>query len=64
MKPKCHNYRARLLQLLEPERLEPVLRNERSHGSEKPHTQLESSLHSPQLEKFLIATETQHSQNK
>ena len=31
-----HNYRARVLQLLKPARLEPVLRNKRSHHNEKP----------------------------
>ena len=31
-----HNYRAHVQQLLEPTRLQPVLRNKRSHRSEKP----------------------------
>ncbi|KAJ8781495.1 hypothetical protein J1605_010994 [Eschrichtius robustus] len=34
--PKCRNYQARMLQLLKPMRLEPVLRNKRSHPYEKP----------------------------
>ena len=38
-------------QPLKPGRLEPVLRNKRSHSNEKPvHGQLESSPHSQQLE--------------
>ena len=32
----CHNYWARVPQLLKPMRLEPVLHNERSHFNEKP----------------------------
>ena len=35
-KPIRHNYWACVLQLLKPVRLEPVLRNKRSHRSEKP----------------------------
>ena len=35
-KPVCHNYWARVLQLLKPLRLEPVLHNKRSHRKEKP----------------------------
>ena len=35
-KPASHNYWARMPQLLKPVRLEPVLRNKRSHLSEKP----------------------------
>ena len=34
--PASHNYWARMLQLLKPTRLEPVLRNKRSHRNEKP----------------------------
>ena len=34
-KPVSHNYWARVLQLLKSARLEPVLRNERSHRNEK-----------------------------
>ena len=35
-KPVRHNYWAHVLQLLKPVRLEPVLRNKRSHLNEKP----------------------------
>ena len=35
-KPMSHNYWARMPQLLKPVRLEPVLRNKRSHRNEKP----------------------------
>ena len=35
-KPVRHNYWARVLQLLKPVHLEPVLRNKRSHRNEKP----------------------------
>ena len=35
-KPVSHNYWARVLQLLKPERLEPMLCNKRSHHNEKP----------------------------
>ena len=43
--PVCSNCWARMLQLLKPVCLEPVLHNKRSHCSEK------SNPHSPQLEK-------------
>ena len=36
LEPTSHNYRACLPQLLKPACLEPVLRNKRSHHSEKP----------------------------
>ena len=36
-KPMRHNYWAHVLQLLKPARLEPMLRNKRSHRDEK-HT--------------------------
>ena len=36
LEPVSHNYWARVLQLLKPARLEPVLHNERSHCNEKP----------------------------
>ena len=36
LEPASHNYWARTLQLLKPARLEPVLRNKRSHRNEKP----------------------------
>ena len=35
-KPMRHNYWAHVPQLVNPERLEPVLRNKRSHRNEKP----------------------------
>ena len=35
-KPVCHNYRARVMQLLKPVHLQPVLHNKRSHHNEKP----------------------------
>ena len=35
-KPASHNYRTHVPQLLKPVRLEPVLRNKRSHRNEKP----------------------------
>ena len=36
LEPASHNYWARVPQLLKPVRLEPVLRNKRSHHNEKP----------------------------
>ena len=42
--PTGLNYRS-------PHALQPVLRNKRSHYSEKPSLQLENSPHSPQLKK-------------
>ena len=36
LEPASHNYRAHVPQLLKPTRLEPVLRNKRSHDNEKP----------------------------
>ena len=33
LEPMCHNYWARVPQLLKPARLEPVLRNKRSHST-------------------------------
>ena len=35
-KQVCHNYWAHVPQLLKPGRLEPMLRNKRSHRDEKP----------------------------
>ena len=35
-KPMSHNYWAHVPQLLKPMRLEPMLRNKRSHRNEKP----------------------------
>ena len=51
LEPVSHNYWARTPQLLKPARLEPVLRNKRSHCNEKPRTTTKSSLRSKQLEK-------------
>ena len=36
LEPASPNYWVRVLQLLKPARLEPVLRNKRSHRNEKP----------------------------
>ena len=36
LEPANHNYWARVLQLLKPVHLEPVLHNKRSHRNEKP----------------------------
>ena len=36
IEPACHNYWTREPQLLKPARLEPMLRNKRSHHNEKP----------------------------
>ena len=36
LEPASHNYWARVPQLMKPVRLEPVLRNKRSHHNEKP----------------------------
>ena len=36
LEPASHNYWARVLQLLKPVSLEPVLRNKRSHRDKKP----------------------------
>ena len=49
-KPMCDNYWAHMPQLLKPVRLEPVLRNKRSHSNEKPAHHNEDP-RSPQLEK-------------
>ena len=58
-----HNYWAPVLQLLKPERLEPVLHSKRSRRKEKStDPQLESSPHSAQLEKAHTPTKTQSSQ--
>ena len=46
LEPASRNYWARVPQLLKPARLEPALRNKRSHRNEKP-----ASGGSPQLEK-------------
>ena len=44
---------ARDATIAEPARLEPVLRNERSRGSESPRTAMKSGPRLPQLEKAL-----------
>ena len=53
--PTCRNYWARVLQLLRPVRLEPMLRNKRSHREattmRSPCTATKSSPRLPQLEK-------------
>ena len=36
LEPASHNYGAHVPQLLKPVRLEPMLRNKRSHRNEKP----------------------------
>ena len=36
LEPMSHNYWAHVPQLLKPTRLEPMLRNKRSHRNEKP----------------------------
>ena len=71
LKPACHNYwspcatitEARVPQLLKPARLEPVLRNKRSHRNEKPTRRNEEK---PPLtatrESLHAATKTQCSQ--
>ena len=49
-KPVCHNYWARMLQLLKPVLLEPVLRNQEATAMRSPRTATKSSPRSPQLE--------------
>ena len=62
-KPVRHNYWARVPQLLKPMRLEPVLRNKRSHRSEKPvHHKEEEPPLAATRESPRAATKTQHSQ--
>ena len=68
LEPARHNYWASTPQLLKPARLEPVLRNKRSHRNEKPAHHSEEQPPSPQLEKARAekaraAIETQCSQN-
>ena len=62
-KPVRHNYWARVPQLLEPVHLEPVLRNKRSHCSEKPEHRNErvAPAHAAR-ESPCTATKTQRSQ--
>ena len=54
LEPTRHNYWARVPQLLKPARLEPVLRNKRSHRSEKPLHGNEAYPRSLQLEKARV----------
>ena len=51
LEPVSHNYWPHMPELLKPTRLEPALRNKRSHRNEKPRTAIKSSPRSPQLEK-------------
>ena len=64
-KPASHNYWACVPQLLKPVRLEPILRNKRSHRSEKPvHCKEEQPPLDATRESPRTATKTQHSQKK
>ena len=59
-KPVRHNYRARVMQLLKPACLEPMLRNKRSHHNEKPaHCSEELPLLAATRESPCTATKTQ-----
>ena len=65
LEPVSHNYWARMPQLLKPTRLEPVLRNKRSHRNEKPvHRNQEQSPLATTRESPRAATKTQCSQKK
>ena len=57
LEPMSRNYWARVLQLLKPVCLEPVLRNKRSHHNEKP-------VHHNEEQPLLAATKTQCSQKE
>ena len=62
LEPSSHNYWARVPQLLKPVRLEPVLRNKRSHRNEKPaHRNKEEPQLTATRESPHSATKTQHS---
>ena len=62
-KPMHHNYWACMPQLLKPARLEPVLRDKRSHCNEKPaHHNKEKPPLAATRESQRAATKTQHSQ--
>ena len=64
-KPANHNYWAREPQLLKPARLEPVLRNKRSHHDEKPaHRNEEQPPLAATRESLRAAPKTQRSQKK
>ena len=61
LEPGSRNYRAHTMQLLKPLHLEPVLRNKRSHGNEKPiHCNEEQPPLATTRESLHIATKTQH----
>ena len=63
LEPASHNYWSRGPQLLKPARLEPMLRNKRSHHNEKPvHRNKEESLLAATRESLHAATKTQCSQ--
>ena len=63
LEPMSHNYWAHMPQLLKPVRLEPVLRNKRSHHSKKPtRCNKESPPLAATRESPRAATKTQHSQ--
>ena len=63
LEPASHNYWAREPQLLKPMRLEPMLRNKRSHLNEKPvHRNKEQPLLTAARESPHAATKTQRSQ--
>ena len=60
-----HNYRAHVLQLLKPVRLEPVLGNKRRHCDEKPgHHNDEQPLLAATRESLTEATTTQGNQKR
>ena len=62
--PESHSYWARVLQLLKPTHLEPVLHNKRSHRNEKPsHHNKEQPPLTATRESPRAATKTQHNQN-
>ena len=58
-KPTCHNY---WVCALEPTRLEPVLRNKRSHCDESVHCNQEEPLLTATRESLHTATKTPRSQ--
>ena len=61
LEPTNHNYWAQVPQLLKHARLEPVLRNKRSHHNEKPvHHNEEQPLLAATRESPCAATKTQH----
>ena len=63
LEPMSHNYWAHVPQLLKPARLEPVLRNKRSHRSEKPaHRNEQQPPLAATRESLHAATKTQCSQ--